>query len=256
MNNTIKKAYDILEIVADSKERGLSLSEIITLTGIPKSTAFDIVKSLCALNLLATSQFNEKKYILGVKVYSLGLKYTYNKNLLATCQKYLIPLANRLEQTVFVAILDGQSIIYIFKYMSDKAILASCEVGTKHNAYTTALGKSLLSFIKEDYLESIINNTGFDKLTEHTINSKEELLAQIKEIRKRGYAIDVKENEVMRVCYGAPIFDASDKVIAAISMSDMEKDQLTSEEMGKIIRECALNISHELGYSKKQYWKN
>lgn len=254
MNNTIRKTYEILEIVADSKERGVSLSEIISATGIPKSTAFDIVKSLCALSLLATSQYNEKRYILGVRVFSLGLKYTHNKSMLETCQKYLIPLANRLEQSTFVAVLDGASIIYIYKYMSEKAVLASCDVGTKHYAYTTALGKSIISFVDEDKLKAILDNTKFDKLTEHTLDSREELLKQIETIRKNGYAVDIKENEVMRICYGAPIFDATGKPIAAISFSDMKKDHMSDEEFGKVVRECALNISHELGYTKKQYW--
>lgn len=256
MNNTIKKAIDILEIVGDSKDRGVSLSEIIASTGIAKSTVFDIVKSLYQLNFLALSQYNEKKYVLGVHVYSLGLKYTRNKNLVETCQKYLVPIAERFKQTTFVAILEETSIIYIYKHMSSDAILASCEVGTKHYAYTTALGKSLLAFIDKEMLEIILNTTKFDKLTEQTINSKEKLLMQINEIRKNGYSVDIKENEVSRVCYGAPVFDASGKAIAAISFSDLKNDNLSDEEFGIIVRECALKISHELGYNKKQYWIN
>lgn len=255
MNNTIKKTIDIMELIADSKDRGLSLSEIISLTGIPKSTVFDIVKSLYQLNFLNVSQYNEKKYVLGVRAYTMGLKYTLNKNLIETCQKYLVPVADKLKQTTFVALLEGTSIIYIYKHMSKDAVLASCEVGTKHYAYTTALGKSLLAFIDKEQLTNILNVTKFDKITQQTINSKEELLAQIEIIRKKGYAIDIKENEISRVCYGAPIFDASGQVIAAISFSDLKKDDTNGEEFGKIVRNCALNISHELGYNKKQYWE-
>ena len=64
MNNTVHKAYEILNLIGDSKERGLSLTEICTLMKMPKSSVFDLVKSLYDLNLLSLNPYNERKYIL------------------------------------------------------------------------------------------------------------------------------------------------------------------------------------------------
>ena len=256
MNNTIKKSYEILNHIADSKERGLSLAEICTLTGIAKSSCFDIVKTLFDLNLLALNQYNDKKYVLGVATFELGQKFTQEKTLVATCQQYLLPIADRLNQTAFIAMLNGENIVYIYKYQSEHATLASCKVGTSHLAYTTALGKSLLSFIDEEQLEAILNRYTFDDMMELSIHSREQLVEEIIECRKVGFAIDVQENGITRVCYGAPIFNAQGKPIAAISISDIKRSDVNYDNYGRMIRECALKISRELGYSKKQYWFN
>lgn len=254
MNNTIRKTYEILGLIGESKERGLSLSEIVLQTGLPKSSVFDIVKSLYELNLLSVNQYNDKKYVLGIATFELGSKFTQDKTLVATCQQYLLPIADRLGQTAFIAMLNGGNIIYIYKYQAENATLASCKVGSSHLAYTTALGKSLLSYIDEESLNAIIQQYTFDFSGGNTIHSKEELLAQIADCRKNGYAIDLQENEITRVCYGAPIFNAQGKPIAAISISDLKRKDVDHNSYGEIIRDCAIKISHELGYPEKQYW--
>lgn len=75
MNRTIERAYDMLNIVARSKD-GLSLVDIINEMNIPKSSAFDILHSLASLRMIEPSRFNDKKYVLGINTYSLGIKYS------------------------------------------------------------------------------------------------------------------------------------------------------------------------------------
>ncbi len=254
MNNTIKRTYDILEYISTSGDKGFSLAEIVSHLKLPKSSVFDIVKSLCELKLLSTSSHNEKKYVLGLSCYTLGSKYSQNKELFQLAEKYLAPIADFYEKTAFVGLLDNSEIVYIYKYTGKNAKLATCKIGTKHSAYTTALGKSYMSFIDEKQLSNMLDEIVFQNLTEYTVKNKESLLNQIKQIRKNGYAIDDKENEVLRTCYAAPIFDATNKPIAAISLSDIKNENYSDERMGEIVRECALSISRELGYSKKQYW--
>ena len=256
MNNTVHKAYEILNLIGDSKERGLSLTEICTLMKMPKSSVFDLVKSLYDLNLLSLNPYNERKYILWIATFELGQKFTSEKRLVSTCEQYLVPIADELNQTAFIAMLNGENIVYIYKYQSENATLASCKVGSSHLAYTTALGKSLLSYIDEEQLELILNKYTFDEGNMNSIHSRDELLKQIEECRKVGYALDLQENEITRVCYGAPIFNAQEKPIAAISISDLKRSEVNYESFGRIIRDCALKISRELGYPNKQYWNN
>ncbi len=80
-------------------------------------------------------------------------------------------------------------------------------------------------------------------------------MVDLNDTKKRGYSIDNKENEKLMICYGAPIFDASNKVIAAVSFSDIKNPVLSDEEIGSKIRQCALSISIELGYSGGPFWQ-
>lgn len=205
MNRTIERAYDMLNIVARSKD-GLSLVDIINEMNIPKSSAFDILHSLVSLRMIEPSRFNDKKYVLGINTYSLGIKYSQNKSLIDVCSKYVNELADKLKRTAFVGLLDGTDIIYIYKYMGTGAKLATCMVGTKHEAYATALGKAYMGLLDDKMQNDLINSIDFKKKTSRTIDNAITLKKELQDVRVRGYSIDNKETEELMICYGAPIF--------------------------------------------------
>ncbi len=249
MNRTITRSFEILEYVSNVDEKGVSLKDIIKETGMPKSSAFDIVHTLLALRYLEISKYNEKKYVLGLSAFTLGIKYSNSKSLISVCSPYVHQLADELNRTTFVGVLDGTDIVYIHKYTAKYAKLATCNIGTRHEAYCTSLGKALLAFLEPDKQSMILDQIKFVKKTSKTIDSKEVLIKELIETKQRGYSVDNKENEELMICYGAPIFDYTGKVIAAISFSDMRNPILTDEQIGIKIRNVALQISRELGYT-------
>ena len=253
MNRTIERAYDMLDLVSKSKD-GLSLAEIINDMNIPKSSAFDILHSLVSLKMIEPSRYNDKKYILGINAYFLGIKYSQSKSLIDVCSKYVNELADKLKRTAFVGLLDGTDIIYIYKYMGAGAKLATCKVGTKHEAYATALGKAYMGLLDDNVQNDLIHNIDFKKKTSRTIDNALSLKKELNDVRLKGYSIDNKETEELMICYGAPIFDFTNNVIAAISFSDMKSPLMSDDEIGKEIRNCALKISRELGYQAQKYW--
>ncbi|MCM1556028.1 MAG: IclR family transcriptional regulator [Anaeroplasma bactoclasticum] len=253
MNRTISRTFEILNYIAS--QDGVTLKEIINAVSMPKSSAFDIVHSLLALNLIETNQYNDKKYELGIKTFALGQKYSQKRTFIEICAKHMMPLADELERTAFVGVRSGADVVYVYKYMGIGAKLATCNVGTSHPTYTTALGKALLAYLDQDTLKEVLGSIDYIEKTSNTIKNKDVLEKNLKDTKKRGFSIDNKENEEMMICYGAPIFDASHQLIAAISFSDVKNPVLSDDEIGSKIRECALRISRELGYSGKVFWE-
>lgn len=252
MNRTIERTLQILNYVGESD--GVTLKEITNYMMIPKSSVFDIVQSLLELKLLEQHRLNDRKYILGIAAYSLGSKYTKNRSLFEVAAPYLNSLADKLKRTSFMGTLDGTDIIYIYKYAGDGAKLATCSVGSKHPAYATALGKAYLAYLPDKERIAIVDKINFIQKTNNTIKNKQDLIENLKLVKKRGYSIDCKENEDLMICYGAPIFDSTSNIVAAISFSDVRNNDYSDEEIGGFVRECALNISRDLGYLETQYW--
>lgn len=117
-----------------------------------------------------------------------------------------------------------------------------------------ALGKAYMGLLDDKMQNDLINSIDFKKKTSRTIDNAITLKKELQDVRVRGYSIDNKETEELMICYGAPIFDFTNNVIAAISFSDMKSPSMSDDEIGKEIRNCALKISKELGYQAQKYW--
>jgi DNA-binding IclR family transcriptional regulator len=254
VNRTVERAMQILQIVS-LKSNGTTLQEIADALQIPKSSAFVIVQTLLAGKYIAPMKHNEKKYCLGIEVFTLGMRYVNDLNWVRQCAIFLDPLAEKFNKTAFVGVLEGNSVVYVHKYVAKKAILASCALGSRKEVHATALGKALLAFLNEETLQETLDTLTLSSVTENTITDKIKLLAELAVTRQRGYSLDVKEQDLMMACCGAPIFDYSGNVIAAISLSDIYDSKTDEASIAGELKEVANKISESLGYnplSKKQ----
>lgn len=247
MNRTVERTFNILQLIADRK-RGITLQEIANEMEMAKSSVFVIVQSLLELNYISTLRDNDKKYCLGIETFSLGMKYVDEMSLIKECSVHLQPIAEKYDKTAFVAVLNGTKIVYIYKYVGQNARLASCAIGTRKEAYATSLGKAILAFLPQKEQSEILDQIQFKPLTEFTITSKEVLLEELRKTKERGYSVDLRELEDITSCCGAPVFDYTGKVIAAVSLSDIYNESLDDEQVARELKEVAMQISKGLGY--------
>lgn len=247
MNRTAERTLAILQLIANS-EQGITLQEIANKMGMAKSSAFVIVHTLLELNYIKTVENNDKKYRLGIETFSLGMKYVNDLNLVKQCENFLPAIAEKYNKTAFMAVLNGSKVVYLYKYVAQNARLATCELGSSKDAYVTALGKAILAFLSEQEQRNVLENTEFKQLTEYTITSPELLLQELSAIRQRGYSTEERELELITSCYGAPVFDYSGKVVAAISLSDFYNPEQDSAALVEDLVKVAGEISRNLGY--------
>lgn len=249
MNRTVRRAYQVLKYVA-KEEDGLTLTEITELLDCPKSSAFNIIQTLLNLDLLSESKANNKKYQLGPENYVLGMNYYKRLDLVDLFKEFLPGIGDELHRNCFGGILEGDKVLYIYKYAGEGAKLATCDKGTKAELYCTGLGKVLLAYSSSDYQKKVIDNMTFIKKTERTISTKEQLYKELEEVRKKGYACDNREIEAHMICFAAPVFNFSGECVAAVSISDMYTESTDCEFLGQQIRNVALEISKRIGYNR------
>lgn len=247
MNRTVERAFAILQLIADNQQ-GITLQEIANEMGMAKSSAFVIVQTLLELNYITTVQNNNKKYCLGIETFSLGMKYVNDMSLVKQCSILLPPIAEKYNKTAFVAVLNGSKIVYVYKYVARNAMLASCALGARKDAYATSLGKAIMAFLPKEEQLALVDQIEFKALTEYTITSKERFLEELEKTRQRGYSLDVRELEDITSCCGAPIFDYSGNVVAAVSLSDIHNENLDDEQVARELKDVAVQISRNMGY--------
>lgn len=239
------RTIKILEVIAN-EAKGFSLSEIATKLDIPVTSTNDIVKALVDEGMLELLDERSKIYGIGIKAYILGNAYIANTSLIDKARAAIEQLSEDTNKTVFLGKQVDGKITYIYKNEPKNPLVATCDIGARTSIHSTALGKSFLAH-DEKLLESL-KGQELQQKTPFTITDYSKLVAEIKNVRIRGYAVDNREQNDHQLCFGAPIFDSNNDVVAAISTSGLYSPNTNIEEQGNIVKQAALAVSKRLGY--------
>jgi len=241
----------VLELFTEQAET-LSIKEIAEKLHTRPGTIFPILATLAQYGYLERHSEN-KKYSLGLALLGRGTLVLRRLDIRDRAQPYLKELLISCNENVHLAILDNREVMYIDRKEAGPSLMIRSYIGKRVPAYCTALGKALLAFLDDRNREHFLKTEKLERLTDNTITSAEDLVAELEKVRKDGFAIDNEEFQRGGICIGAPIKSYQDKVVAAVSVS-IPKSRFSDERAEKISREVkrtALNISRSLGYKGK-----
>lgn len=248
LNRTLLRAIEILELLGKKKE-GYTLNEIVTLLEAPKSSVFDILKTLVHTNMVEEdTSFHKIRYKIGLQAFLIGSNYTNDMDIIQVAKQYLVPLANKMQATTFMSVMSDSMVTYIYKYESSDSIITTANIGTRRELHSAALGKAMLAFSDERTIREAIQKINFEPYTEYTITSIEKYMDELKEVRQKGYAKDNRENTLHQIAVAAPVFNYHGEVEAAISCVGMYEETVDLDVLGEIVKKVAFNISTALGY--------
>jgi len=246
MNNTLKRAFSIIELLATSPNLGLT--EISTKLEYSKSTVHNIVTTLTTQGVLEKN-FDTSRYHLGIKLIELGYIAQGEIAVRKIAYPYLRRLNEELDETIHLTVLDNRQVLYIDCIESKKRLRTYSVIGVRAQLHCTSVGKAIMAFLPPAEIDAIIELCGLKKYTSNTITDKQTLLKELKWIVEAGYAIDNMEHENGLRCVGAPIFDNHNEVFASLSISGPET-RITMEkveEIAPILIEAAQDISRKMG---------
>jgi IclR family acetate operon transcriptional repressor len=188
---SVHRALDVLEVVA-ARGGTLTIGEIATLTGIPLPTAHRLLRTLVDRGYMR--QAPDRRYALGFRLVPLGASASSMVG--AGTERVLARVVDALGETANLAMLDGDRVAYVAQVPGKHSMRMFTEVGRRVHPHCTAVGKAVLSVAPEDEVRTLLARTGLPRHTSSTITDVEEFLAQLDEVRERGYALDEGEQEV------------------------------------------------------------
>jgi len=248
--HVIDRAAQILDCFGFDHQE-LSVSEIGAKTGLHRSTAHRILMAL-EYNDLIKQNLDTGKYHLGIKLFTLGHQAVSQLNLREICRPFLTRIMNETKETVHLAVLDEDQVLYLDKVEGPHALRMPSRVGRRIPTYCTSLGKAMLSCLDDQEVKNIFRDQVLRPCTANTIKTLNQLLADLRMIRKRGYSIDNEEIEIGLRCVGAPIRDYTGAMVGAISVA-APSARLSAPKIhniGKLVVTTAEEISIKLGYEK------
>ena len=245
---SVLRGAEILECFTGNNSE-LGISEISEYMDLSKSTIYGLVNTLKAIGYLEQDIIT-KKYRLGIKLFELGNLVHNRIDLRTEARPFCMELSEKYDMTVHLAIHDQGDVIYIDKIVNYDMQVASSQIGRRAPMYCTGVGKSIIAYINNEYLNKYILTRQLKKITNNTISTCERLIEELQIIRSRGYAVDDEEIEIGLRCVAAPIFNNKAYPIAAVSVSASYRKMNDSmiEKISKDVKLCAEKISERSGY--------
>jgi len=246
---TADRALHILELLA---EEGMTATEIQKKLNLNKSTVHRLLMTL--LN----REFVERNEATGI--YQIGLKMVEissirlnHVELKTEAVPYLHQLANKVNQSVQLAIFDEGEAVFIEKVEKYKSFHMYCQIGKRIPIYCSAVGKTLMLDRPDGEIIEILKQTELVPFTPNTKVSIKEVMEDVHRGRIEGYTRDEAEHEENVYCVSMPVYDYRSKIVAAVSITGFS-DQVYEDE-GKPVRDelaqTCMEISKRLGYVER-----
>lgn len=192
---------------------GITLNEVISTTGLPKSSAFRYLWTL--ENNHYIERGDDSLFRLGLAF--LGMQSRHLEILRERAQPILERLRDEFGETANLGLLDRDRVIYIDIVESRRGVRLAAGPGDHDPLHSSALGKAIASRLPKERVREILTATGLPRQTDNTITTVEHFAEELDKVRRLGYAIDDRENEEDGRSVAAPLL--ATRLPAAISVS-------------------------------------
>ncbi len=210
------KSFQLIGAVIDAGNNGATFSEAVRDSKVPKSTAHRLLNELVDIGALRFGA-DSKTYFGGLLLARIGSAVAADYDLRKIARVHLEKLHEQTGHTATLGIRDGDHGIYLDKVESrDFGIRLHSEIGKAFPLHCTGIGKVLLSAIADDELRTILHGK-LEAHTKRTITNKTQLRRELKDIQRRGYAIDDEEITRGLICIAAPVYGPDGHVAGALS---------------------------------------
>ena len=217
---TVTNALDLLEAFATEEELGVT--ELSHRLGLHKNNVFRLLATLEQAGYVEQCTRTDR-YRLGVRCLELGQSFGRNRSLLRQARPLLEELAEETGEASHVGVLRDFEVVHLDGAVADRLVHTSVRVGRRLPAHCTALGKVLLGCapkgVQETYDRQVVAAGRLEARTPATLTDPAKLQEHLRMVGSDGHATDLEECERGLACAAAPVFDATGRVVAALSVS-------------------------------------
>ena len=240
---SVLKAFRVLEAVGDAR-RPMGVGELSRLLELPKST---VQRNLETLEQAGWTRQDHTggatRWTLTFRVLSMGRNLSVNRQLRTTLLPYVQRIANETDENTHVSVRNGEVMIVIERISSTHPVQAVLDVGEHLPLLTTASGQALLAAMEAGEVNEILHAS-------HDVSAamRKQILAEIDEVKVRGYAQQSLRFRAGASAVSAPILSRSGEPLAALSISapTVRMPPEVCERWGALLADTATEIRGQL----------
>jgi DNA-binding IclR family transcriptional regulator len=210
----VANALSILGAIAGREV--LSLGAASEIAEVSKSTAYRLLATLESAGLV--EKLPGGGYRAGAEAVRWASQLLAQLDIRTVARPLLRQLRGMTGETVNLAILREDSLVYVEVFESPAAFRMADVPGATAPIHGTALGKAVAIHLDPAHLGRLLGPEPYPQLTPSTATTWLELNARLEETRARGYAVDLEEAAIGVVCIAAPVL-VRGHVVGAVSVS-------------------------------------
>jgi IclR family pca regulon transcriptional regulator len=224
----------------DAEHTRLSLADIAARTKMSRAAARRLVMTLEHLGYVRCTG---REYVLSPSVLELGFGYLGSLNLTDLAQPLLEDLARAVNQSSSMAVLDGQSIVYVLRVPGRRIMSVTLGVGARLPAFSASMGRVLLSGLDEAALDHWLQECRPIRHTAHTVTDTARLRRIVDDVRRQGYAYVEQELELGLCSLAVPVHNADGRIATAINVSMPYHPDASREALRTVLPQLQLTAA-------------
>lgn len=188
VTNAAKIIYFLLD------DHVLKVSDVSSRLGVSLSAAHRLLTTLEDEQLL-TQDRTTRCYGPGPKLVAVANSVSSGRSRWSFALPYLAELSARVGGTVNIMILNGTDVAFVESVEATTAVRVGSRLGAIMPAHCTSGGKALLARLDDDEIARRYRDAPLQRLTPKSIDTVEQLLAELSRTTRRGYATNFGESE-------------------------------------------------------------
>jgi DNA-binding IclR family transcriptional regulator len=217
------KVFSLLDAF-DAQHRSLTLSELARRANLPPPTAHRLAGELVGWGALVRRPSGE--YVVGRKLWDLGLLAPVNAGLREVASPFLNDLHAATLATVHLAVRDGHEVLYVDRLSGHASVPVVSQIGSRLPLHATGVGKALLAHAPEQVQNAVLAH--LVRVTPYTVTQPGRLREQLRRVHSEGFAQTSEEMSLGACSVAVPIRRGGDGAVAAalgIVVPDLKRDR-------------------------------
>lgn len=214
---SLEKAFEILDCFREER-RDWGVSELTKELHLPKSTVASLLTTMVDCGYLRQDE-RTKKYHLGLRVFEIGFVARLDMEVRRFARPILEELQQATQEIVYLTVPRNGEVLYLETVYPIQHQVRHSDVGRLGPMHCTGVGKAMLAYMPDEYVERIVAVKGLRRFTPNTITTLEELKAELAVTRERGYAVDRGEHDRHIGCVAVALVNDQGLPVAAVSVS-------------------------------------
>jgi DNA-binding IclR family transcriptional regulator len=214
---------------------------------VARSTAHRLLTTFVKQGF-AVQDSPSRVYRPGPRLMEVGQAAMRNLDVRGRARPHLEQLAVATGETVSLLVPERGNVRFVESIESRSTVRVASRYGLDLPTHATSGGKAILARMSPEALAELYPDEELRTVTAATIGTRTRLLAELDEVRDRGYATNNEESEIGLGAAGVAVCDLSGSPTAAITVAGpvqrMQGDHLA--DIVTAMRRCATRIATSL----------